>query len=90
MVGALLTSSSTSLTQCTRNRCLPHLSADGILINSFRRDQDLGNTNYSVHTPRLSFDRAKSGAVPVNALRALQIPASLNDRHDVVVNGYKI
>ena len=52
--------------------------------------QDLGNTNYSLHVPRASFDRRSTADVVVKALRSMEIPADVNERNDICVQGYKI
>ncbi|EPS98727.1 hypothetical protein FOMPIDRAFT_1125697 [Fomitopsis schrenkii] len=51
---------------------------------------DLGNTNFSIHLPRTSFDRHATAQVVLGAVRALGIDARVNDRNDVCVGEYKI
>ncbi|KAI6166201.1 hypothetical protein EDD17DRAFT_1785809 [Pisolithus thermaeus] len=51
---------------------------------------DLGNTNYSIHVPRTSFDRAKTANIVVRALRALGVEGYANERNDICVGGRKI
>lgn len=52
--------------------------------------QDLGNTNFSIHLPRTSFDRHATAQVVLRAVRALGVEAHVNDRNDVCVGEYKI
>jgi hypothetical protein len=52
--------------------------------------QDLGNTNYCVFVPRLEFDRRTNAELVVSGLKNLSIPASVNDRNDIVVDGFKV
>ncbi|KAI6135141.1 hypothetical protein EV401DRAFT_1902886 [Pisolithus croceorrhizus] len=51
---------------------------------------DLGNTNYSIHVPRTSFDRAKTANIVVRALRALGVEGFANERNDICVGGKKV
>ncbi|KZT36692.1 Lipoyltransferase and lipoate-protein ligase [Sistotremastrum suecicum HHB10207 ss-3] len=51
---------------------------------------DLGNTNYSIHTSRLSFDRLTTGHLIRDALKSVDIPAYLNERNDICVDDFKI
>ncbi|TFK90850.1 hypothetical protein K466DRAFT_483951, partial [Polyporus arcularius HHB13444] len=51
---------------------------------------DLGNTNFSIHLPRGSFDRHATAQVVLRAVRSLGIDASVNDRNDVCVGKDKI
>ncbi|KAF9035014.1 Lipoyltransferase and lipoate-protein ligase [Hymenopellis radicata] len=51
---------------------------------------DLGNTNFSIHLPRTSFDRNVTGQIILRAVRALQVDAELNDRNDLCVRGDKV
>ncbi|VDC02518.1 unnamed protein product [Peniophora sp. CBMAI 1063] len=44
---------------------------------------DTGNTNFSIHLPRTSFDRHATAQVILRAVRSLDIDASVNDRNDV-------
>jgi lipoate-protein ligase A len=54
-------------------------------------EQDMGNTNFSLHLPRTAFDRAATGGLVLRALHALGLPgARLNDRHDLCVGPDKI
>ena len=52
--------------------------------------QDLGNTNFSIHLPRTSFDRHATAQVVLAAVRALGVDARVNDRNDVCVGDYKM
>ena len=52
--------------------------------------QDLGNTNYSIHVPRTTFDRTATANVVVRAVRALGIDAHVNERNDICVAGEKM
>ena len=52
--------------------------------------QDLGNTNFSIHLPRTSFDRHATAQVVLRAVRALGVDARVNDRNDVCVGDYKM
>ncbi|KAL4065143.1 hypothetical protein V8B97DRAFT_1867378 [Scleroderma yunnanense] len=51
---------------------------------------DLGNTNYSIHIPRMAFDRTKTAKVVVRAVRSLGVEAYANERNDICVGGNKI
>ncbi|KAJ4479055.1 Lipoyltransferase and lipoate-protein ligase [Lentinula aciculospora] len=51
---------------------------------------DLGNTNFSIHLPRTSFDRHKTAQIVLRAVRALGIDATVNDRNDICVGKEKI
>jgi len=50
----------------------------------------MGNTNYSIMMPREVFDRRTNVELICRALHELDIPASVNERHDIVVDGKKI
>lgn len=52
--------------------------------------QDLGNTNYSIHLPRSTFDRNSTAQVVVRAVRSLGIDAGVNERNDICVSNYKM
>ncbi|KAF9922135.1 Biotin/lipoate A/B protein ligase [Linnemannia zychae] len=54
------------------------------------RNQDIGNTNYSIMMPREVFDRRTNVELICRALHELDIPAFVNERHDIVVDGKKI
>ncbi|KAJ3740829.1 Lipoyltransferase and lipoate-protein ligase [Lentinula detonsa] len=51
---------------------------------------DLGNTNFSIHLPRTSFDRHLTAQVILRAVRSLGIDATVNDRNDICVGKEKI
>ncbi|TFL05826.1 Lipoyltransferase and lipoate-protein ligase [Pterulicium gracile] len=51
---------------------------------------DLGNTNYSMHLPRKTFDKSVTAQVVARALRALDIDADVNARNDICVGKNKI
>ncbi|KAF8883183.1 hypothetical protein CPB84DRAFT_1790274, partial [Gymnopilus junonius] len=51
---------------------------------------DLGNTNFSIHLPRSSFDRHQTGAFVLRAVRSLGIDARLNERNDICVGPDKV
>ena len=52
--------------------------------------QDLGNTNYSIAIPRTQFDRRTNAELIAKSVCVLGPPATVNDRNDVVVEGYKM
>ncbi|KAJ3854595.1 hypothetical protein EV368DRAFT_36508 [Lentinula lateritia] len=51
---------------------------------------DLGNTNFSIHLPRTSFDRHMTAQIVLRAVRSLGIDATVNDRNDICVGKEKI
>ncbi|KAJ3357741.1 Biotin/lipoate A/B protein ligase [Allomyces javanicus] len=51
---------------------------------------DLGNSIYSIIEPRESFTRRKNAELVTRALHHLDVPAAVNDRHDIVVDGRKV
>ncbi|KAI0722647.1 Lipoyltransferase and lipoate-protein ligase [Earliella scabrosa] len=51
---------------------------------------DLGNTNFSIHLPRASFDRHATAQVVLRAVRSLGVDANVNDRNDICVGKDKI
>ncbi|TFK70606.1 Lipoyltransferase and lipoate-protein ligase, partial [Pluteus cervinus] len=51
---------------------------------------DLGNTNFSIHLPRTSFDRHATAQVILRAVRSLGVDAHVNDRNDICVGPHKI
>ncbi|KAI0321960.1 hypothetical protein OF83DRAFT_1096648 [Amylostereum chailletii] len=51
---------------------------------------DLGNTNFSIHLPRTSFDRHATAQVVLRAVRSLNIDANVNDRSDICVGSHKV
>ncbi|KIL70419.1 hypothetical protein M378DRAFT_183922 [Amanita muscaria Koide BX008] len=44
---------------------------------------DLGNTNFSIHLPRTSFDRHITAEIVVRAVRSLGVEAHVNGRNDI-------
>ncbi|KAI0832740.1 Lipoyltransferase and lipoate-protein ligase [Trametes gibbosa] len=51
---------------------------------------DLGNTNFSIHLPRASFDRHATAQVVMRAVRSMGVDANVNDRNDICVGKEKI
>ncbi|KAI0689233.1 Lipoyltransferase and lipoate-protein ligase [Cytidiella melzeri] len=51
---------------------------------------DLGNTNFSIHLSRTSFDRRTTAQVVLRAVRSLGIDANVNDRNDICVGKDKV
>ncbi|KAI0303928.1 hypothetical protein BC826DRAFT_980470 [Russula brevipes] len=51
---------------------------------------DMGNTNFSIHLPRSSFNRHVTAQLVLRAVRSLGVDASINDRNDVCVGPYKV
>ncbi|KAI5476476.1 hypothetical protein MNV49_007723 [Pseudohyphozyma bogoriensis] len=54
------------------------------------RNQDLGNTNYCVFVPREQFERRVNAELVARALNELKVPAEVNERNDIVVEGFKM
>lgn len=54
------------------------------------RSQDLGNTNYCVFVPREQFERRTNAELVARALNEVKIPASVNKRNDICVEGFKM
>jgi lipoate-protein ligase A len=52
--------------------------------------QDLGNSNYCIMQPRAQFTRRANAELVARALNRRQVPASVNERHDIVVEGFKM
>ena len=50
----------------------------------------MGNTNFSVHLPRGSFDRNLTAGLVLRAVRSCNIDAWVNERNDVCVGPYKM
>lgn len=50
----------------------------------------MGNTNFSIHLPRSSFNRHVTAQLVLRAVRSLGVDASINDRNDVCVGPYKM
>ncbi|KAI0650428.1 Lipoyltransferase and lipoate-protein ligase [Trametes meyenii] len=51
---------------------------------------DLGNTNFSIHLPRSSFDRHATAQVMLKAVRSMGVDANVNDRNDICVGKEKV
>ncbi|GAA5933360.1 hypothetical protein JCM3775_000666 [Rhodotorula graminis] len=51
---------------------------------------DLGNTNYCVFVPRTEFDRRSNAELVTTGLNSLGVPAYVNERHDICVDGFKM
>ncbi|KZT29356.1 Lipoyltransferase and lipoate-protein ligase [Neolentinus lepideus HHB14362 ss-1] len=51
---------------------------------------DLGNTNYSIHLPRSSFDRHATAELVRRAINTLGIDVRVNDRNDICVGYEKV
>ncbi|KAH6914598.1 Lipoyltransferase and lipoate-protein ligase [Coprinopsis sp. MPI-PUGE-AT-0042] len=51
---------------------------------------DLGNSNYSIHLPRMSFDRNETAQVVVRALQNLGVDGRVNERNDICVGTNKV
>ncbi|KAF9462002.1 Lipoyltransferase and lipoate-protein ligase [Collybia nuda] len=51
---------------------------------------DMGNTNFSIHLPRHSFDRHITAQIVLRAVRSFGIDARVNDRNDICVGEEKI
>ena len=50
----------------------------------------MGNTNFSIHLPRRSFDRHLTAELVLRAVRSCNIDAWVNERNDICVGPYKI
>jgi lipoate-protein ligase A len=50
----------------------------------------MGNTNYSIMMPREVFDRRTNVELICRALQELDIPAVVNERHDITLDEKKI
>ncbi|KAL9713017.1 hypothetical protein Ac2012v2_004258 [Leucoagaricus gongylophorus] len=51
---------------------------------------DLGNTNFSIHLPRQSFDRHVTARVILRAVRSMGIDACINERNDICIGKDKM
>jgi len=72
---------------CTRSSVF---EAGLVLVSLTIRGKDIGNTNFSIHLPRGSFNRHVTAQLVLRAVRALDVDASVNDRNDVCVGPYKM
>lgn len=61
-----------------------------VVIGAYGSIQDLGNTNYSVMMPQSVFNRRDNAQLVASALNNLNVPATVNERNDIVVDGYKV
>ncbi|KAI8328972.1 hypothetical protein BC941DRAFT_463836 [Chlamydoabsidia padenii] len=50
----------------------------------------MGNSIYTIFMPREAFSRRANAELVSRALLQLDIPAAVNDRHDIVVNDHKV
>lgn len=50
----------------------------------------MGNTNYSILIPKDSFSRRPNALLVARALQSLSVPAEVNDRNDITLDGFKI
>src|ERR1700744_306238 len=50
----------------------------------------MGNTNFSIHLPRSSFDRNVTARLVLRAVRSCNIDAWVNERNDICVGPYKM
>jgi lipoate-protein ligase A len=50
----------------------------------------MGNSIYTIYMPREAFSRKANAELVSRALLQLDIPASVNDRHDIVVDNHKV
>ncbi|KAI0307017.1 hypothetical protein B0F90DRAFT_1931664 [Multifurca ochricompacta] len=51
---------------------------------------DMGNTNFSIHLPRSSFNRHVTARLVLRAVHSLDIDAWINERNDICVGPYKM
>ena len=58
--------------------------------NSLFAGKDTGNTNFSIHLPRGSFNRHVTAQLALRAVRSLDVDASVNGRNDVCIGPYKM
>ncbi|KAG8218884.1 hypothetical protein J3R82DRAFT_4563 [Butyriboletus roseoflavus] len=73
---------------CASQRWHPRERTNGgvtLLTHCYAQNQDFGNTNYSIHVPRTTFDRTVTANVVVRAVRALSVDAYVNERNDICV-----
>lgn len=50
----------------------------------------MGNSIYTIFMPREAFSRRVNAELVSRALKELDIPAYVNDRHDIAVDGFKV
>jgi lipoate-protein ligase A len=50
----------------------------------------MGNSIYTIFMPREAFSRRRNAELVAEALVQLDIPAGVNERHDIVVDGHKV
>lgn len=74
---------------------MPGAEADGVPI--IRRKSgggavyhDLGNSVYTVMTPKTNFHRDNAAKLICKALGTVDIKAGISERHDIIVNGFKV
>ncbi|CAO0790088.1 unnamed protein product [Mucor circinelloides] len=51
---------------------------------------DMGNSIYTIFMPREAFSRKTNAQLVARSLNQLDIPASVNERHDIVVDNHKV
>ncbi|KAI8353275.1 hypothetical protein EDC96DRAFT_517420 [Choanephora cucurbitarum] len=51
---------------------------------------DMGNSIYTIYMPREAFSRKANAELVAKALNQLDVPASVNERHDIVVDNHKV
>ncbi|KAI8368161.1 uncharacterized protein BYT42DRAFT_585514 [Radiomyces spectabilis] len=51
---------------------------------------DMGNSIYTIYMPREEFSRKANAELVSRALQQLDIPAYVNERHDITVDGHKV
>ncbi|CAO3661164.1 unnamed protein product [Umbelopsis ramanniana] len=51
---------------------------------------DMGNSIYTIFMPRAAFTRDANAELVARALHQLDIPAYINSRHDIAVDGFKV
>lgn len=50
----------------------------------------MGNSIYTIFMPREAFSRKANAELVARSLNQLDIPASVNERHDIVVDDHKV
>ncbi|KAL1935044.1 hypothetical protein VTP01DRAFT_4184 [Rhizomucor pusillus] len=51
---------------------------------------DMGNSIYTIFMPRDAFSRRANAELVSRALQELDVPAYVNERHDIAVDGFKV